>query len=420
MTMRNAWCFLICSLSLLLAQALQAQSPPATQTLTPLEPGVPASKFYGQAMSSNGSYLAISAPNVLSSLTPGTVLLYRRVSGLWTFVQHLQAPVPANGDGYGTAVQFAGQQLLIGAPYATVSGASARGALYVYTLVANVYTLNDTVQPGVALGAGSAFGFHVHADGGWLAVGAPLSGAGRVQIYYYDSDIERWIYHSQFLGAQTSVRHGIRVLVNGDRLLASATEEVLTGATRGYVYEYQRTGTGATATWAQVQRFRPTSATNVSVFGSALALSPTGDSLLVGAPFEAPAGNQDGAVFEFTRGVGGAWTEAARINPPSATALNFGGSIAYSNVAEVLIGDIRESDVGAAYRYRKQPSGSWTRQSTFARGSGGVSEDFMGSAVLAIGDEAIISASGINGTNGDEGRTFVFAGALPLFRDGLE
>lgn len=410
----------LCILGLLAALPLAAQSPPATQTLSPIEPGVPAAKFFGTSIASNGNYLAVSAPNQLSSATPGAVLLYRRISGSWTFVQVLQAPVPANGDGYGAHVQFFGPQLLISAPYATVAGASARGALYAYTLVANAYALNDTIAPGVSLPAGSTFGFHHSADSGWLAVGAPLSGAGRVQLYYYDSDIERWIYHSQFLGALPDVRHGIRVLVSGDRLLASATEELMVGATRGYVYEYQRTGNGATATWTQVQRFRPTSPTNVSVFGSSLALSPTGESLLVGAPFEAPSGNQDGAVFEFTRGVGGAWTEAARINPPSATALNFGGSVAFTSVAEVLIGDIRESDVGAAYRYRKQPNGTWTRQATFARGNGGLANDFMGSAVLAIGDEAIISASGINGTSGDEGRTFVFSGMLPLFRDGLE
>ena len=65
--------------------------------------------------------------------------------------------------------------------------------------------------------------------------------------------------------------------------LGLASEEVFSGFTRGYVYEYQRSGMGAGATWTQLQRFRPTTPTNTSVFGSALALSPTGGTLLVGA-----------------------------------------------------------------------------------------------------------------------------------------
>lgn len=415
-----------------MATPVTAVTPTPTQILTAHENGVPAARFFGQSMASNGSVLAIGAPQFSgggATVAPGVVLLYQRVGGVWTFMQALQAPVPGNSDGFGHHLAFAGNQLLVSAPFSSVNGVVERGAVHVYQPVTNVYTHLQTIDPGIALSLSDWFAFHSSADGGWLALGVPLRGAldpGQVQLYYQDPDNGQWIYHSLLNGTANNGRFGIRVLMRGTRLLVAATEEVSSGNNRGYVYEFLRSGAGAAATWAQVQRFR-LNGTGISVFGSALALSPNGNKLLVGAPFQTtPDGQtQVGTVVAFERTMGGSWTETARIAPPStAQASNFGASVAFSGDQHALIGDIRERSsgllTGGAHAFRDFTPNNWTRVTSWARGPG-VDSDFMGGAIIAIGNQVLVSAPGIDvGASLNEGQVFVFDDALPLLRDGFE
>ena len=408
-----------------------AQVPLPNQTLSAAQPGVAAARLFGQSMASNGQYLAIGAPfysGASGGTSPGVVLIFQRSGNTWNFLNAVQAPTPVNGDGFGANVIFSGAQLLVGAPYSTVNSVSQRGAVYTYNIVAGLYAYTETVNPGIAPSSADWYGFHLSADSGWLAIGIPFgspNNAGQVQLFRYDGDLERWVYHSAVNGAQAGGRHGIRVLMRGDRLLVGATEEQATASTRGWAYEYQRTGTGPTASWAQVQRFRQTAGT-VSVFGSAFALSPAGTTLLIGAPYELAANSsaQTGAVFAFTRNLTGQWEQSARIDPAVVgVAENFGTSIAFADETSAVIGDVREGSaqaLGAAHLYRQVTGNTWNRSASWQRGSGAAG-DFMGASLLAVGDQLLIGASGIdNGASLDEGRVFVYNGALGVFRNGFE
>lgn len=420
----TALCLLLC-----LGNTAPAVVPTPNQTLTAHETGVPPARYFGQSMASNGQTLAVGAPYAVAGggAAPGVVLLYQRGANGWNYVQALQAPVPANGDSFGFHLSFAGDQLLVSAPFSTASNVSERGIVYAYQPVANTYTLAQTINPGATVSSFEWFGFHSSADSGWLAISVPLRGAfdsGQVQLYYVDGDSGLWVYHSLVNGVANNGRYGLRVLLRGDRLLIGAPEEVATGNDRGFVYELQRSGVGASATWAQVQRFRITGS-GISVFGAALALSADASRLLVGAPYQATPDGQAtvGTVVAFTRGVGGAWTQSARIDPPSlSVARNFGGSLAFLG-NDILIGDIREGSaslLGAAHGYRQVTPNTWVRMASWKRGTGSDS-DFMGGSLIGIGTEVLIGAPGIDvGASLDEGQVFVFADALPLFRDGLE
>lgn len=424
---------------LLLCQPLCAQVPAPTQALTADGlSGAPVARFFGQSVSSNGQYLAVGAPfygGGAGGTSPGVVVVYTRSGGQWVFLNAVQAPVPGNGDGFGYFVQFAGQQLLVGAPFSEVAGATQRGAAYVYQLNAGQFAHYQTLNPGVAVAAGDWFGFHVAADAGWLAVGVPRAGAsslGQVQLYRYDSNAELWLYHTALNGTASNGNFGQRVLLRGDRLLVGAPEEVLSGNTRGYVYEFLRTGAAAAAVYTQQQRFRPDSQIlngSAGVFGSALALSPDGSRLLVGSPFEQAlvGGSQDGAVFAYTRGTGGNWTQRARIDSPAGSrAVNFGGSIVFHTDGSALIGDIRENDaaatpLGAVYQMHGNPTASyWSPGGIWRRGTG-IADDFFGVSIALAGEEVIIGSSGYDdGAVANEGRAFAFASGLQLFGNGFE
>lgn len=424
---------------LLLCQPLCAQVPAPTQALTADGlSGAPVARFFGQSVSSNGQYLAVGAPfygGGAGGTSPGVVVVYTRSGGQWVFLNAVQAPVPGNGDGFGYFVQFAGQQLLVGAPFSEVAGATQRGAAYVYQLNAGQFAHYQTLNPGVAVAAGDWFGFHVAADAGWLAVGVPRAGAsslGQVQLYRYDSNAELWLYHTALNGTASNGNFGQRVLLRSDRLLVGAPEEVLSGNTRGYVYEFLRTGAAAAAVYTQQQRFRPDSQIlngSAGVFGSALALSPDGSRLLVGSPFEQAlvGGSQDGAVFAYTRGTGGNWTQRARIDSPAGSrAVNFGGSIVFHTDGSALIGDIRENDaaatpLGAVYQMHGNPTASYWSPGGFWRRGTGIADDFFGVSIALAGEEVIIGSSGYDdGAVANEGRAFAFASGLQLFGNGFE
>jgi hypothetical protein len=417
--------------ALVFAPAVKAQVPTPTQTLSAAQTGVAPARLFGQSISSNGQYLAIGAPyysGASGGTSPGVALVFQRAGNTWNFLNQVQAPVPANGDGFGTNVSFIGSQLLVTAPYSTVGGLAQRGAVYSYNIVAGFYAHSQTINPGITMANGDWYGFQVSADAGWLAIGVPFGSpinAGEVQLFRYDADLEQWIYHSVINGSIAGGRHGIRVLMRGDRLLVGATEEPENVSTRGWAYEYQRTGSNAGATWAQVQRFRQLNG-RVSVFGSAFALSPNGSTLTIGAPYElvASGSSQTGAVFAFTRDGNGFWAQSARIDPPNLTlAENFGTSVSFSGENDLVIGDVREGasvPLGAAHLYHRGGDGIWVKKASWQRGSGS-SQDFMGVAVTTVDDQVVIGASGIdNGANLDEGRVYVYTNVLSLFRDSFE
>jgi hypothetical protein len=196
---------------------------------------------------------------------------------------------------------------------------------------------------------------------------------------------------------------------------------------RGFVYEYLRSGEGAGASFSQTQRFRPSSFPEPNApqgFGSALSLSPDGNWLVVGAPFDEQLEDQRvGAAYVFTR-TGGQWVQAQRIaSPDLALGENFGGALAFDGSDRMLIGDIREStgnglQTGAVHEYRATvvPESIWVLGRSWLRGAGS-DQDFFGSAVLVDSGNLIIGSSGSDASGQDVGNVYVYSA---LFADGFE
>lgn len=414
----------------LYAAAASALTPAPDLSLAGAGNGLPTARLFGQSVAASPQYLAVGAPGVSSLGAPGAVWVYTRNGDAYSLLGVLQAPTPAAGDGFGQHVIFVGNSLIVGAPFRTVSGVTARGEVYVYTLVAGQFALAQTLVPGAAVSADDYFGFHLSADAGWLAVGVPRAGLndeGQVQLYRYDPNFETWIYHSQFSGSTSNIRLGLRVLARGTRVLAAAPEEMTSGLSRGYVYEYLRTGNGANATFAQVQRFRSSVpvADSAQVFGSSMALSADASQLVVGAPFDVETpGDLRGAAFVFAR-VGGVWVEQQRIaSPGGAAAESFGASLILDGNSRLLIGDIRQGfgssgQVGAVheFQYLTTPSPSWVEGRSWLRGAG-TDQDFYGNAIAAQDGHLIIGSVGHDdGSNVNVGRVYVYSA---VFRDGFE
>lgn len=396
------------ALLLLLAafgSSVMAQTIVPTQVLdVPTPP--PLEQRFGQSVSSDGQYLVVGAPfygGGVGGDSPGSVTVFRKLSGTWTFSQRLQAPTPVNGDGYGYHVELAGAQLIVGAPFSTVGGVTQRGVAYFYSRVGTSFgPAVQTLNPGVAPGANANFGFHHSQDAGWLSIGSLRGGGGdgQIQLYRYDGDFEAWIYHSTLdVSIASGSNFGVRSLLRGNRLVVTANGEQ---SALGWAYEFERSGNGATAVWSQRQRFRPSAQSGLggnSGFGAAIALSGDNTSLLIGAPFERGinGGVLRGAVFVFERNGAGDWQQIQRIDSVSAglNATRFGTAIGMDG-SYALIGDSQASmgtpKPGGVQQYARGTAGVWSSPTSGYFFGAGANNANFGSAISFRNGEAIIGA----------------------------
>jgi len=142
---------------------------------------------------------------------------------------------------------------------------------------------------------------------------------------------------------------GRQVAVDGDTVVVGARFDDHTGgANAGAAYVFTRSGT----VWTQQAKLTASDAAEGDEFGLALTLS--GDRLIVGAYSDDHAGGADaGSAYVFTR-VGTAWTEQFKLMAPDAAAGDaFGGSVALSGdtavVSSIFDDNAGGTDAGSVY-----------------------------------------------------------------------
>jgi hypothetical protein len=389
------------------------------------------------ALSSNGNTLAVGATGEDSSATgiggtqgdngalnAGAVYVYTRNAGVWTQQAYVKASNTELGDGFGGAVALSndGDTLAVGATgedsNATVIGGTQTnnsaldaGAVYVYTRNAGVWTQQAYVKASnTELGDGFGGAVALSSDGDTLAVGAAGEDSSATGI----------------AGAQ------------GDNGALEA----------GVVYVYTR---DTNDIWTQQAYVKASNTGAADAFGGAVALSSDGDTLVVGATGEdsnatgiggAEGDNgalNAGAVYVYTRDTNDIWTQQAYVkasNTESADA--FGGAVALSGDGDSLAvgaadedgsatgidgaeGDNGALNAGAVYVYTRDTVGVWTQQA-YVKASNTESADGFGGAVAVNSDGDTVaagatgedsSATGIGGTQGDNGA--LNAGATYLY-----
>jgi hypothetical protein len=317
-------------------------------------------QLFGQSLAVSGTTVIVGAPGELSGQnSAGAVFLFEGDSLLPQ--QTLVAPGvnagPADRFGYSVASLLDGDQLrvLVGSPGDPATGAP--GTAYLFD-GATGELARTFVNPGNPAGTADQFGFAVAllrvAGSLYAVIGAPsdgsgLQGAGPGAVYVFD-------------GADGHVVHTLTAPV----------------------------GTAGAA------------------FGAALAALD--DDVLIGAPFDASAGNAGGAAYLF------ATASAALLRTfrdPSAT----DGDLFGVSVADVLDGlghhlpligasgdDTAAENAGAAYLY--PPSSNQPRRAF--RDPVRARSDFFGTALAAAGDDIVVASPMSGGAPAHAGAAYVF------------
>lgn len=290
---------------------------------------------YSVALSADGNTLAVGAPyedsaatgiNNISpgqgdntSVDSGAVYVYTRILGIWTQEAYVKASHSRATSyfGWSVALNSVGNTLAV--------GAWAENATYVYTRNAGVWTEQAFLKDPTP----KSFGMSVALShsGDTLAIGAKDDGT-----------------------AATGVNNGSPVSDCGTAVPTNCA------AYSGAVYVYTR----SVGTWTQQSYVKASNTAKDNSaqehFGSVLALSGDGKTLAVGAGQEGGAaiGGSDvhdcsavppincaknsGAVYVFTLGTAGNWTQQAYVKASNIGAGdNFGGTVALTGDGNTLV-----------------------------------------------------------------------------------
>ena len=192
--------------------------------------------------------------------------------------------------------------------------------------------------------------------------------------------------------------------VNGDQTDNSTHEA-------GAAFVFVRAG----ATWAQQAYLKASNTGALSLFGSSVSIS--GDTIVVGAPFESSGAVHSGAAYVFVR-TGTTWTQQAylKVSAPGENDF-FGNNVAVSGDT-IVVGAPGADPAGAAYVFVRTGT-TWSQQALLTA-SNAEAGDIFGEGVTVSGDTIAVGAAGedstATGVNGNEADNTGFAsGAVYVF-----
>lgn len=409
------------------------------------------------AMSADGSTLAVAAPYESSDALgvggmqtndngtdSGAVYVFVRAGASWEQQAYLKPGISSSGNfGLGLAISGDGSTIVVGQPFAPT-----RGLAYVFERTGTTWQLSQQIEPD-APQDNAFFGSAVaiSADASTIAVGAydetlgvsapSQTFAGAVHVF--ERAPSGWSETASFAPTNTQALDyfgsDVALSHNGSRLVVGAPRTI---TSIGSAYVFARHG----STWKQEQELIASNADNGDYFGVAVAISPDGATVAVGAPREDGENNalpESGAVHVFARS-DTTWTEDAILEPKSADGGGgtgggsgsgdpnagpgdeLGWSVALDRCGtRVVAGAWREAsaaigiggdesdnsmaDAGAVYSFVRHSSG-WRQQSyikasnTNAGDRFGIDVSVSEAGTLAVG--ASRESSAAQGIDGDE------------------
>lgn len=287
--------------------------------------------------------------------------------------------------GYATAISSAGDTIAIGAYYDDDKGSNS-GSVYIYRrsgstwvrsikLVAYDGYSNDYFGHSLALSG----------DGQTLVVGSYLdddegTNSGSAYVYVRTGD-DTWVFQSKLTSVTEILGdyfgRNVDISYNGNRIVIGVYLADTKGVDSGAMYIFDRSGT----TWNEVFMASGSDSAANDYFGRGVAISPDGETVMIGAYQDDDKGSASGSVYVF-RKVNSVWSQVAKIVPTDGAANDYFGfaiDLSYDGHRAVIasyLDDDKGSNSGSVYIYA-EVNGVWTRE-TKLTASDGASTDYFG------------------------------------------
>ncbi len=189
--------------------------------------------------------------------------------------------------------------------------------------------------------------------------------------------------------------------MEGDTAVIGARLDDGGGANAGAAYVFVLQG----GTWVEQQKLTASDAAVGDQFGYSVAIS--GDSIVVGAPFDDYSSIEPGSAYVFARSAG-VWTEQMKLTPSlPANIMRFGWSVAIDG-SRIVVGRPNLSG-GRAYVF-EGPGGVWSEQAILI-GADTAASDSFGDAVAVSGDTILVGVPDHTHMGVSHGAAYVFVGS---------
>ena len=310
---------------------------------------------FGHRVDIEGDYAIVGAYNKNSSR--GAAYIFYRSGTSWTQQAKLTASNAGSTDEFGRAVGISGDYAFVGARREDTGGTD-RGSVYIYVRSGTTWTQQAQIQASDAQDSDN-FGWALSVDGDYAIVGAYTEdtgglNAGSAYIFYKSGTTWSQQQKIQSSDIEADDIFGVAVSISGDYIVVGASGEDAGGADAGSAYVFVRSGT----TWTQQAILRASDAqASDNYAGYDPAVSISGNRVVVGAFGEDAGGSSAGAAYVFQRS-GTTWTEVKKIVASDAQASDLFGQTVAIDGTTVLVGareeDTKATAAGAAYIYSSQ------------------------------------------------------------------
>ena len=264
---------------------------------------------FGQALTADGNTLLIGAPKTDDSRGVAYVFQRSGPNAEWRQAAVLRTAMRTAGDELGGSVALRGDFALVGAP----GHAEEAGAVIVFRMLGGAWTEIATIE-GSEVAAGERFGSAVDFDGERLLVGAPGPFPGLVpgaqtaplagSAYFFDLQAGDFVESARVTsGDDGPGMFGQSVVLQGDQAFVGAP---IANEFTGAVHPYERTARGE---WSQGDAIVSSTPAPQSGFG--MGLAGAGGDVFVGAPLA-------GVTYVFRPSTGGDWQELQALTMTSA------------------------------------------------------------------------------------------------------
>ena len=276
-------------------------------------------------------------------------------------------------------------------------------------------------------------------DGNMLAVGArgdDTGGNNRGAVYLFTRDNGIWLYSTKIahgvsglsLGNGDEFGSSVAFSPEGNTLYIGAWYDDTGGNNRGAVHTFAKNGTVWIHNGKIAHNTNGLTLSNLSEFGSAIALSFDGTALAIGAYADDTGGGNRGAVHIFTKDSDNNWTHSIEIDnsfPDADFTLNnygnFGSAVAFSPDGNTLFVGTRRDNTdgtqkGVVHIFVKDADGNWAYETKIADGTNGTENldlnntDRFGSSLALSADGNTLFAGAIYDDTGgiNRGTVHVF------------
>ncbi len=293
--------------------------------------------------------------------------------------------------GRSVAISADGSTMVLGSPYAAVSGKSQQGSAYVFR-----WNGSSWVEMKLAASDGEAndnFGgdVAVSADGNTVVMGATGDDSGKGSAYVFRWNGSSWMQKKLTASegaANDAFGASVAVSEDGDVVIVGASyDDVDLNSDQGSVYVYRWNG----SSWVET-KITASDGLASDYFGCSVSVSSDGNIIVVGAHGDDDKGTDSGSAYVY-RWNGSSWVGTKLLASDGTGSDYFGMSVSVSADGNtVAVGAYMDDDMGSGsgsvYVYRWNGS-SWAQIKITA--GDGVAGDGLGNSVAVSADGAMIA-----------------------------